>query len=571
MNNLLRSPEIIAKFLKINNVDTVFGLCGGHIMPIWMELDKVGIKIIDTRDERAAVFMAHSYSEFSGKIGIALVTAGPGLTNALTGIANAHISRVPLLVISGTPPIFQENRGALQDINHVEIVKSVTRYSKTVRHESLIVNEMNQAFYHALGIIGESGPSFIEFPTNVLRTEINISQIFKEFYEPIVKTFPLPENSKVMDLLNLLNSSKRILLISGRGARRCNANLSQFLEKFKVLYLDTAESKGIIDDDHQNFVPSMRSKVMETSDLIITLCRKLDFQLAYGSPAIFGNAKFVRISDTPTEISHNRRGEIELVADPKIILDQLIELSDVSKLTTDKIWFEDIKNKHKERKEKYSNILKDSKNGTDGRMHPNKIVHAINAILPKKNIVIADGGDFLSFCRVGVNANRYLDPGPFGCLGVGLPFGIGAKIADPESHVFVLTGDGSFGFTAIELDTLVRHKVPIIIIVANNGSWGIEVRDQIDNYGKVVGTKLQFSDYSLMAKSFGLHSVKVDKSENLEKEIINALDKKPALIDVEVTQEAVSADAKSGLAIVPDLQALETWDEKEKKFRDIEN
>jgi len=310
---------------------------------------------------------------------------------------------------------------------------------------------------------------------------------------------------------------------------------------------------------------------METSDLIITLCRKLDFQLAYGSPAIFGNAKFVRISDTPTEISHNRRGEIELVADPKIILDQIIELSDVSKLSTDKIWFEDIKNKHKERKEKYANILKDSKNGTDGRMHPNKIVHAINAILPKKNIVIADGGDFLSFCRVGVNANRYLDPGPFGCLGVGLPFGIGAKIADPESHVFVLTGDGSFGFTAIELDTLVRHKVPIIIIVANNGSWGIEVRDQIDNYGKVVGTKLQFSDYSLMAKSFGLHSVKVDKSENLEKEIINALDKKPALIDVEVTQEAVSADAKSGLAIVPDLQALETWDEKEKKFRNIEN
>ena len=571
MSNVLKSPEIIAKFLKINKVDTVFGLCGGHIMPIWMELDKAGIRIIDTRDERAAVFMAHSYSEFSGNIGIALVTAGPGLTNALTGIANAHISRVPLLIISGTPPIFQENRGALQDINHVEIVKSVTRYSKTVRHESLIVNEMNQAFYHALGIIGESGPSFIEFPTNVLRTEVKSSQIFREFHKPIEKSLPLPESSKVRELLNLLNSSKRILLISGRGAKRCNANLSQFLEKFNVLYLDTAESKGIIDDDHENFVPSMRSKVMETSDLIITLCRKLDFQLAYGSPAIFGNAKFVRISDTPTEISHNRRGEIELVADPKIILDQLIKLSDVSKLSTDKIWFEDIKNKHKERKEKYSKILKDSKNGSDGRMHPNKIVHAINAILPKKNIVIADGGDFLSFCRVGVNAKRYLDPGPFGCLGVGLPFGIGAKIANPESHVFVLTGDGSFGFTAIELDTLVRHKVPIIIIVANNGSWGIEVRDQIDNYGKVVGTKLQFSNYSLMAKSFGLHSVKVDKSENLVREIINALDKKPALIDVEVTQEAVSADAKSGLAIVPDLQALETWDEKEKKFRNIEN
>ena len=187
------------------------------------------------------------------------------------------------------------------------------------------------------------------------------------------------------------------------------------------MYLDTAESKGIIDDDHENFVPSMRSKVMETSDLIITLCRKLDFQLAYGSPAIFGKAKFVRLSDTPTEISHNRRGDIELVADPKIILDQLIKLSDVNKLSTDKKWFGDIKNKHKERKEKYSNFLKDSKNGSDGRMHPNKIVHAINAILPKKNIVIADGGDFLSFCRVGVNAKRYLDPGPFGCLGVGLP------------------------------------------------------------------------------------------------------------------------------------------------------
>ena len=161
----------------------------GHIMPIWMELDKAGIRIIDTRDERAAVFMAHSYSEFSGKIGIALVTAGPGLTNALTGIANAHISRVPLLIISGTPPIFQENRGALQDINHVEIVKSVTRYSKTVRHESLIVNEMNQAFTMRLVLLVKADPHLLNFLQMFFVQKSKVAKFLSEFHKPIEKIY----------------------------------------------------------------------------------------------------------------------------------------------------------------------------------------------------------------------------------------------------------------------------------------------------------------------------------------------------------------------------------------------
>jgi len=165
--------------------------------------------------------------------------------------------------------------------------------------------------------------------------------------------------------------------------------------------------------------------------------------------------------------------------------------------------------------------------------------------LPEDAVVVADGGDFLSFARVGLPASTYLDPGSLGCIGVGTPFGVAASLVCPDKTVVVATGDGAFGFNAMELDTAVRHKAPLLVVVANNGSWAIEVRDQLETHGKVVGTRLQFSDYAAMAKAF-------------------------ALLDVLVTPEAISSDAKSGLAWVPDLQPLAAWDEAERSWRSTE-
>jgi acetolactate synthase-1/2/3 large subunit len=204
-------------------------------------------------------------------------------------------------------------------------------------------------------------------------------------------------------------------------------------------------------------------------------------------------------------------------------------------------------------------------------MHPNRLLAALRAAIPADAVVVADGGDFLSFARVGLPATTVLDPGPLGCIGIGTPFGIAAALACPGRTVVVATGDGAFGFNAMEIDTAARHKVPLLIVVANNGSWAIEVRDQLESHGKVVGTRLQFADHAAMALAFGLHGERVERVEDLEAAIGRALaalaQGKPALLDVLVTPEAASSDAKSGLAWVPDLQALGAWDTAEREWR----
>jgi acetolactate synthase-1/2/3 large subunit len=209
--------------------------------------------------------------------------------------------------------------------------------------------------------------------------------------------------------------------------------------------------------------------------------------------------------------------------------------------------------------------------GTDGLMHPNTLLAALRNALHDDAIVVADGGDFLSFARVGLPAATYLDPGSLGCIGVGTPFGIAASLAFPKRDVVVATGDGAFGFNAMEIDTAVRHQAPLLVVVANNGSWAIEVRDQQETHGKVVGTRLQFADHAAMARAFGMHAERVTRAEDLPAAIERAMANRPALLDVLVTPEAASSDAKSGLAWVPDLQALGAWDEAEEKWRQSEN
>ena len=194
-------------------------------------------------------------------------------------------------------------------------------------------------------------------------------------------------------------------------------------------------------------------------------------------------------------------------------------------------------------------------------MHPNRLLAALREKLPRDAVIVADGGDFLSFARVGLPASTYLDPGSLGGIGIGTPFGVAASLACPERIVAVLTGDGAIGFNAMEIDTAVRHQAPVLIVGANNGSWAIDVRGQQKTRGKVVGTRLQFADHAAMARAFGLHAERVERVEDLPGAIERALAHRPALLDVLVTPEAVSSDANSGLAWVPDLQPLAAWDE----------
>jgi acetolactate synthase-1/2/3 large subunit len=306
---------------------------------------------------------------------------------------------------------------------------------------------------------------------------------------------------------------------------------------------------------------------MTQADLVVTVGRRLDFQLAYGAPSVFGEAKLVRIADTAAELRDNRRGDVELLADAGLALGSIVSAAGGRTPGADRSWLVGLRREHEARASRMRETMRSAPDDAAGRMHPLRLLGAIQDALRPGAIVIADGGDFLSFARTGLSATSWLDPGSLGCLGVGTPFGIGASLAAPGRQVVVATGDGSFGFSAMEIDTVARHRIALLVVVANNGAWQIEVHDQQQNHGRVVGTRLQSADHAAMARAFGLHAERIERTADLAGAFARAQASLPALLDVVVSPDAVSSDGKSGLAVVPDLAPLTAWDDAERRWR----
>lgn len=561
---------LVAQVLKARGVARVFALCGGHIMPMWMALDAEGIEIVDVRDERSAVMMAHAAAAVSGQLGVAMVTAGPGVTNAMTGIANAHVARIPVLVISGLPPRPQENRGALQDMVHVDLVGPLTRYARTLRHVTAVPRELDAAIAAALGHGGEPGPSYLDLPVDLQREPVPPVLRGTEHLAGRTRPRVVPLPADLDAAARMIAQAARVLVISGRGANGAGAQLAEFLTAAGAAYLDTGESKGVVPSDHPSHIAAMRGAAMKQADLVVTVGRKLDFQLAYGSPAVFGEAKFLRISDQPAELSDNRLGDLVLLGDVAAVLSALTERLSGRQFAAGRDWLAEMTEGHRARAQAMQAKMDSAAPGPDGRINPNRLLAEIRRRLDPDAIVIADGGDILSFARVALEGATYLDPGPLGCIGIATPFAVGAAKVAPGRQVVAVTGDGSFGFTAMEIDTAVRHRAPALIVISNNGSWAIEVRDQTESFGRVVGTRLQYADHAAMARAFGMQAWRVETHEDIGPALDQALavvrSGAPALIDAVTSPEIASSDSKSGLAWVPDHQALETWDTAEREW-----
>ena len=558
----------IASFLRARGIDRIFGLQGGHIQPIWDHVARQGIRIIDVRDEGAAVHMAHAHSELTGRLGVAMVTAGPGVTNTVTAIANASLARAPVLLIGGCTSRPQANMGPLQDIPHVDILRPVTRTSRTLRVPDQVIRELDEATARAIGDAGEPGPVYVEIPTDVLRTHVAPQLVLDEWLTAKPARRPPPDSAAVKQAVEVFWSAKRPLVITGRGARGASAELRRLLDATGALYLDTQESRGLVPPDHPSAVAAMRAAAMTDADVVLLIGRKLDYQVGYGSPAVFPNARFIRIADNPGELVDNRRGQPELLASPELALAAMVEAAANRESNIDKEWADGLRRRHRERTT--AGATKDQRpmTGTDGKVHPRAIFDAISATAEPDYIAIADGGDLLSFARTGLRASTYMDAGAFGCLGVGVPFAIAAALALPGRQVISVNGDGAFGINAMEIDTAVRHGAKCVFIVSNNAAWNIERLDQELNYGgRVVGTTLRHSDYAGMARALGLHGERVEKPEDLKPALQRAMQNAPALVDVVTSQTVISSDAQKGLGFVPDYQALTAWDEAEQKRR----
>ena len=560
--------DLVARFLRDHGVDRVFGLQGGHIQPVWDQLARLGVRIVDVRDEGSAVHMAHAHSELTGETGVALVTAGPGVTNTVTAVANASISRVPLLVFGGCPPRQQSNMGPLQDIPHTEILAPVTRLSRTLRVADQVLRELDEAWARAAGDRGEPGPVYVEIPTDVLREEVPPALVTDEHLRAKPRRRPQPHPDDVAAVAELVRHARKPAVISGRGARVTDGtDLVRFLDASGAAYLDTQESRG----PRPRRPPRGRRLGALGRDARL---RPADhrrpparlparLRLAGGLPERDGRA-----DRRHRERAHRqppRRG-----GDPRGPGRRPRRAGDVPSTATAPTRAGATSCAPSTRSAPPSTGPRwpSRPPGADG-MHPNQIFAALDALDGSaldlgETVMIADGGDLLSFARLGITrCARYLDPGAFGCLGVATPFAIAASLAYPDRPVVAVTGDGAFGITATDIDTAVRHGAKIVVIVSNNRAWNIERYDQAENYGLVVGTELADSDYAALGRSLGAHGERVTDAAELPDAIRRALENAPAVVDVVTTQDAPSPDADKGLGFVPDYQALTPWNDAE--------
>ena len=375
-----------------------------------------------------------------------------------------------------------------------------------------------------------------------------------------------PDPAAVEEAVDVFWSAKRPVVITGRGARQAGPALVRLLDATGALYLDTQESRGLVPADHPSTAAAVRAAAMTDADVVLLIGRKLDYQVGYGSPAVFPNARFIRIADSAGELIDNRRGQPELLASPHLALDAMVAAAG---------------NRERHRQGLGRRIApaviatasppRDrTKDGHSPARRQNSSAGPFSTPSPPWPMPtisrIADGGDLLSFARTGLAASTYMDAGAFGCLGVGVPFAVAAALAMPDRQVISVNGDGAFGINAMEIDTAVRHGAKVVFIVSNNAAWNIERLDQEMNYGgRVVGTTLRHSDYAALARALGAYGERVEKAAELPDALQRALKNAPALIDVVTSQSVISSDAQKGLGFVPDFQALTAWDDGGKK------
>lgn len=537
--------HLVGKYLKeIEKVDIVFGISGGHLESILDSFTEYKIRTIDVRHEQAAAMMAHAWSIYSGKPGVCFLTAGPGFTNGITGIANAHLDNAPLVVLCGRAPIRDDLKGALQEMNQIEVVRPMTKWAATCYDTKRIPEYLSIAFRNATG--GRPGPVMLELPPDILNVKVD------ESLAPMPsKSNPQytvhPDDIDLKAAAEIINKAKKPLFLGGSGVgfSGCSGLLQKFVEKTGIPFMLLNNGRGELPDDHPNSVMDMGQLGLffsiSQNDVIIAAGLRFNWLLQYGQ-LIPPTVKMIRIDIDPLEINRNVEADVGLVGDIGSVLEQLIPLVNENYHSE---WRDTLKSAGRSVLD-YELRMRET---ASDPIHPIRLVAQIQKFVGNDAIYVADGGDtqyfglaFSSMEKAGVIASA---AGLLGCLGTGIPFGMAAKLARPDKKVVVLNGDGSFGFNAMEFDTMVRHNIPVVCVIVNDCAWGMIKHSQELSIGK---DRLQCSElgtrhYEKMVEGLGGHGEFVTKDE----EIIPALERafasgKPACVNV-ITDPTVTSPA----------------------------
>ena len=536
--------HLIAQALKNEGIRYLFTLSGGHIAPIYDGCVDLGIEVIDFRHEQAAVHCADGWARVTLEPGVAAVTAGPGFTDGLTGIANAFYANSPILVFSGKNPIFEFEMGSLQEMDQVTIARSITKWAKTCFDTRHLADYTTAALRHALS--GRTGPAFMDIPLDVQFNSWPPGVEVPEHYRTTAK--PQGDPDLVKQAARLLKEAEHPVIFAGAGVRWSGAHgaLRELADAVKAPVFLNSLGRGCLPSDHPYFFAAARKSGLNKMDVLLALGVDWDFRLGFGQKNFAPGAQVIQVDVDGTHIGRNRPIDVGIVGDPGKVIEQL--LAEGVGRTEEPQWTGEIRDEENRIKAG----AEEGMNSDASPIHPQRFAREIRDYLDRDAIVVGDGGDIVGISASIINAyepGHWLDPGPFGCLGVGPSFAIAAKLAKPDKQVLIVYGDGSFGLNAMEYDTAIRHKLPFVGIIGNDQAWGqIKVaQEAMYGEGNAPASVLADTPYENMVEGLGGYGERVEKPSEIRPALERAFASGvPACINVMIDAQLMKRSSYLG-------------------------
>ena len=540
---------LVVKTLHELGVREIFSLSGGHINPIYDACVDFGIRIIDTHHEQAAAMAADAYGRVKRQPGVCLVTAGPGLTNAVTGIAGAYLSNAPCLILSGKSGIEENDRLPLQDIDQQALVTPITKWARTIFDTKRIPEYIASAYRKAIS--GRPGPVYLGMPYEVLYESCNEEEVGR--YDTALPSYRVePEREAVVQAVGMLKLARRPVAIAGSGAWYSSADkeLARFIDKVRIPTFTLNFGRGIISDDHpfcfgtaSPSAPVAFKRITSEADLILLLGIRLSLYIGFGR-TFNPEAKIIQVDIDPGEIGRNRPADLGIVGDISKTLSQIsdyleknsVELNYKSWVDAAKVW----------RAEEWKRA-EEIRGSNKTPIHALRVIKELEDILGADGMLVIDGGDTQAWTDATYRVRKsghYVKGGPLGCMGVGVPFAIGTKVAYPERQVALISGDGAIGMNFMEFETAMRHKIPFVAVVCNDRMWGMTKHQLWLTYGKerpTLGVDLPLIPFHDIVKILGGYGELVTDPSQLRGALNRALSSGvPALLNVTTDPEAIS-------------------------------
>jgi acetolactate synthase-1/2/3 large subunit len=541
----LHGGRLVARALRAYGVTKLFTLSGGHLFSIYDGCRAEGIDLVDVRHEQAAAFAAEGWAKVTRTPGVCALTAGPGVTNGMSAIASAGQNHSPMLVLGGRAPAFRWGQGSLQEIDHVPFVAPLAKYAATAEATADIPKLIDEAMRAA--VAPHSGPSFIDFP---------LDQVFSEAEPAPPARLPEPwagspaDAAEIERAADLLRAAERPVIMAGTDLYwgRGEDQLLALAEELHIPVFLNGLGRGCVPADHGLAFSRARGAALGQADVALVIGVPLDFRLGFGA-AFADDADVITIDVAPPERGHTRPVSAELYGALPATLDALragAAPNGASGPRND--WVQSLRAIETERRQAEAPELSDPR----APLHPMRIYGELAQMLDRDAMVVGDGGDFVSYAGRVVDSYRpgcWLDPGPYGCLGSGPGYALAAKLAHPERQVVLLLGDGAFGFSGLEFDTLARHGVAVVGVMGNNGIWALEKHPMEAVYGYSVAADLRpGTRYDEVVAALGGHGELVSRPDELRPALERAFAAgRPALVNV-LTDPSVAYPRRSNLA-----------------------